>query len=432
MIKNYFLQHKTAITIAASVILIITSIAAVGSYVFAKTYADRIYPNVYISDISVGGLTPEEAQEKLEQAIQNMIDSGLWISVDDEQAHFSLQINSENPDLARDLIYINPATETDRAFNYGRGANLWENAMQILSLIGQKQKLTPDITINEEAIRKAVLKKFSDKETKALPTDYRISFSENDINIEVKPGKTGYALDFETAFNELKNDSLDFKLNTLAINLITTESDINEEEALTLSDDIKTAIQAAPYTLTYTAQNTDQYSWTVDKYKLADWLIPAKNDDGQIILSLGGKAYENFVNTIHNTIDTDPINAKFKMENDKVVEFQGSVDGITFNEEKTKEDLLAALGTKEATIEISVQQTPPEITTESVNNLGIKEIIGVGTSNFSGSPANRIANIKHGAAKLNGLLIAPDETVSLIEQLGPFTQADGYLPELVI
>src|SRR5690606_1808590 len=60
------------------------------------------------------------------------------------------------------------------------------------------------------------------------------------------------------------------------------------------------------------------------------------------------------------------------------------------------------------------------------------EILGVGYSNFAGSPANRVHNISIGAAKLDGLLIAPGEEFSLLNALRPFTVTAGYLPELVI
>jgi vancomycin resistance protein YoaR len=81
---------------------------------------------------------------------------------------------------------------------------------------------------------------------------------------------------------------------------------------------------------------------------------------------------------------------------------------------------------------ISAERTAPAVPTGSANDLGIREVLGVGYSSFAGSPSNRRANIRHGADKLNGLLIAPGETLSLLENLRPFTIADGYLPELVI
>jgi vancomycin resistance protein YoaR len=79
-----------------------------------------------------------------------------------------------------------------------------------------------------------------------------------------------------------------------------------------------------------------------------------------------------------------------------------------------------------------VQVTDPTVTTADANSLGITEVIGVGRSNFAGSPKNRRANIHTGAAKLNGIIIKPDEEFSLIAALGDINQATGYLPELVI
>ncbi|HOX96729.1 MAG TPA: VanW family protein [bacterium] len=66
------------------------------------------------------------------------------------------------------------------------------------------------------------------------------------------------------------------------------------------------------------------------------------------------------------------------------------------------------------------------------NPLQIKELVGLGVSNFYNSPANRIHNIKTGAAKLNGLLLAPGEEFKTIINLKPFNAAGGYLQELVI
>jgi vancomycin resistance protein YoaR len=79
-----------------------------------------------------------------------------------------------------------------------------------------------------------------------------------------------------------------------------------------------------------------------------------------------------------------------------------------------------------------VNLAEPKIKTETINNLGIKEKIGVGISNFSGSPANRRHNIAVGSAKLNGILLKPGEEFKLMPALGNISSAAGYLPELVI
>ena len=73
-----------------------------------------------------------------------------------------------------------------------------------------------------------------------------------------------------------------------------------------------------------------------------------------------------------------------------------------------------------------------KINNETINDLGIKEIIGTGHSSFRGSPKNRRHNIRTGAEAVNGTLIKPGEEFSLIKTLGEINKETGYLPELVI
>jgi vancomycin resistance protein YoaR len=72
------------------------------------------------------------------------------------------------------------------------------------------------------------------------------------------------------------------------------------------------------------------------------------------------------------------------------------------------------------------------VTVGDANLLGIRERLGVGTSNFKGSPKNRRHNIATGAAKLNGIIIPQGEEFSLVKALGEIDETTGYLPELVI
>ncbi len=121
------------------------------------------------------------------------------------------------------------------------------------------------------------------------------------------------------------------------------------------------------------------------------------------------------------------------MENGRVIEFHGSQTGVAIDREATRVQLENALlrGTAEE-IQLVTATTEPTVTTAEVNTLGIEGMLGVGISNFSGSPPNRIKNIKNAARILNGLLIKPDEEFSLVAALEPFTLENGYLPELVI
>ena len=85
-----------------------------------------------------------------------------------------------------------------------------------------------------------------------------------------------------------------------------------------------------------------------------------------------------------------------------------------------------------SSFEISVKRTPPELTTDKVNDLGIKELIGRGTSRFRGSIPSRVHNIQLASAKLNGVLIKPGDTFSFNDALGDVSKFTGYQEAYVI
>jgi len=154
---------------------------------------------------------------------------------------------------------------------------------------------------------------------------------------------------------------------------------------------------------------------------------------------LDSKSIENFVNDLARKIDKDPIDAKFKVENDRVVEFSSSQNGIKLNTAESISILneavqkYAALPPHEMlTFTLPYDKVEPSIKDYSENGLGIATLIGEGTSNFKGSPKNRIFNIKVATDRFNGVLIKPGEEFSFVSVLGEVDREHGYLPELVI
>lgn len=85
-------------------------------------------------------------------------------------------------------------------------------------------------------------------------------------------------------------------------------------------------------------------------------------------------------------------------------------------------------------ISLPVVEDPPVMHVEDPTLLsqGIREVVTVGESDFSGSPMERRHNIAVGLARFNGYLIAQGSVFSFNEVLGPVSAAAGYTKELVI
>ena len=147
------------------------------------------------------------------------------------------------------------------------------------------------------------------------------------------------------------------------------------------------------------------------------------------------QAITSYVEDLARKVNRDPTDAKFMVENGKVTTFSESQNGITLDVQKSIALILSTLNKKPLSsenISLPFESKKPELGYADVNSMGISSLIGEGTSNFKGSPKNRIHNIKTAIERFNGTLIKPGEEFSFVKILGEVDADHGYLPELVI
>ncbi|OGE80804.1 MAG: hypothetical protein A3H72_02975 [Candidatus Doudnabacteria bacterium RIFCSPLOWO2_02_FULL_48_8] len=120
--------------------------------------------------------------------------------------------------------------------------------------------------------------------------------------------------------------------------------------------------------------------------------------------------------------------AKLVIENGRAVEFERGQNGQSVDVYALSQLLIKQAGL--AFVPMFVSQ--PAVNLADTNSLGIAELVAVGESDFSGSPKNRIHNIKVGSAKYNGIIIQPSQEFSFNKFLGDVDAENGFLPELVI
>lgn len=135
----------------------------------------------------------------------------------------------------------------------------------------------------------------------------------------------------------------------------------------------------------------------------------------------------------------EPVEALFTFENGKVVAFRLSKDGQEVDTDALKKNVsertskvVAAQKSTVITILLPIKVLKPKITTDKANNLGIKELIGSGTSLFRGSIPSRAYNIHLAASRVNGMLIAPGEIFSFNKALGDVSEFTGYKQAYII
>jgi vancomycin resistance protein YoaR len=140
----------------------------------------------------------------------------------------------------------------------------------------------------------------------------------------------------------------------------------------------------------------------------------------------------SYLASLSDKINQNPVNAQLSISGGRANVFVPSRDGASLNIPASVEKIAGALEAGQTETDLVVETKKAEVNESSLNDLGINELISTGYSNFTGSPANRLQNIRVGAARFNGVLIKPDQTFSFLDTLGPVDASTGYLPELVI
>lgn len=148
---------------------------------------------------------------------------------------------------------------------------------------------------------------------------------------------------------------------------------------------------------------------------------------------------EERLNPIFEKINEKPIEAIFDFEGGRVKEFRQSKDGREVDKSQLNQQVLSKAklvlsytNHKIIIIPIPITVLNPNLTTDKVNKMGIKELIGSGTSLFQHSIENRIYNVNLAASRLNGILVAPGETFSFAKYLGDVSAFTGYKQAYVI
>jgi len=178
----------------------------------------------------------------------------------------------------------------------------------------------------------------------------------------------------------------------------------------------------------------DSSSWEISPEQTLAWIDPFTANGWKKSL------IETWVEELAVTFDQPAQNALFRFVDTakKVEEFKPAKTGQKIKQDELINSMIDNLtnlekgDNKEIDLEIPIEKTEPTITNSQVNTLGIKEIVGKGESDYSGSIVNRIYNMKKAAEDMNGVLVAPGEIFSFNKYVGDISAAGGYKQAYVI
>lgn len=402
-------------------ILIFLSLLSYG--IFEFLYNGKVYPGVRVAGLNLAGLSEVEATKVLEEKAL-MVEKGLVVEYSDTSLLISGEISSLDPDLDARLFDLNTKETAMRAYAIGREKNFSSNLAEKVDSFLRGREMIFIVSTNRIRILKELEESFSPYEE--VPVNAGIVFNE-DEEINITEEINGLAFAYDEIITEIVNRLENAQTDNLLLQPQVIYPEIRKDQIGDISLLVEELLAKEAVTLKH-----ENLTWKIEKSLTKNWLEPGMVN-GQIVPVYGQTKIIDFLEKeVAPKIDKEPVEAKLNIDNGKVSIWQAGRDGAMLNREVTADNLAATAFDHQEVVEATVEAVANTVTSQSAEELGLREIIGTGSSSFAGSPANRRHNIKIGADALNGILLKPGEEFSLLKALGEISGRTGYKTELVI
>lgn len=368
----------------------------------------KFYPNVIVGNVDVSGMRREEAEEALKLAIA--------------QTAVSLNYGGYEWLLPATALNINLEQSLNEAYRVGRRLDLTDYAL---------------IFVNKPQVYGLIHNEGTSELYNQLMTEIAQS-----VEIPVSPATVGLRL----GKIEISNGSDGVHIDSASL-----ASQISERVA-TLSQEpvqIPTQVVAAQLRTDQIEQLRERAETLAtkelvlvfedDRVRLAGSPLVAFLDTRpEPKLPFDQEVLNEYVLGLAESYNREPEDARFEYIDGQVTEFAPGRDGVEVNNQSTianiqkKVEILLNEESKTETVEIVTARTPPSVTMDLLNELGIRERIGRGESYYVGSIANRAYNVALASERTNTALIPPGEEYSFNREVGEISGATGYKTAYVI
>lgn len=407
------LRTRVLIGVVAVIGVVVSGAVAYGWYV-----GDRIVPHTWIGSVEVGGLTRDQAGLALQAALDRLGSEGIPLVV--EGAPQAVDLGNIGFDL-------NIGQAVDDAFRRGHEGPLFSRQWARVSALWHQEHIAAPVRVDEQALQAQVAEVAGATDVERRDVRLEIEGTTVVVRTDTKPGR---AIDQQEAFSATLDSLRSLGGATIALQL---RDDPPRIDATTAEDAAVAARRmiARPLTLQY-----EDLFFTISRERLGSWVV-SRADGNRLLADVDRTAIGAYVTTIAKALNVDPQPPQITTDGGRVTGFIPPKVGRAVKEDALVQ-MIADSVTGRATNAKGgdVLMVPLKATSMALEGLdassGIRELIGKATTPFTGSPKNRISNIKNGVKFLTGTVVKAGEEFSTLQTLGTIDNTSGYLPELVI
>jgi vancomycin resistance protein YoaR len=383
-----------------------------------REFARRIYPNVSVRGVAVGGLTPDEARA----AISRHYGEFLYAPVEIQYGDRTWRPSADELGVRLELDEALAA-----AFAIGRGDTRASNVRTAAAIWQQGADLPLRLVIDQAAAQRYLLRVAAEVEAPPESAALRLDGPQ----IVVSPERWGTQALLDPTLQDLTAAVQSLARQPVPLRTRELEPRLRDAEVAPIADQLR-LILGGPLVLEgATGGCARGCRWEIRPDQIAPWvrLRPATGADGEPTYTV--------------SVDQDgiraallPVAAAVRQEGTlprvawnggslRIVEPGADGQGLDADEALAQVNVALAGGPRQ--IALPMEPIPPPVTERNLAALGITDQVGVGVSSFANSEQYRITNIGAGTRRMHGVLIPPGGSFSFNEHLGVVDAANGFV-----
>jgi vancomycin resistance protein YoaR len=405
-----------------AIMVVLVAAGLLGSWFVLGPYLDgRLVPGVWVWDAPVGGLALEEAQQDVVGGLT--LDAPRIVLVGPERRHWSY--------TPRDLGLSAAAEATVmRAYGPGHRSVGLDAPVERVTLMQEGAVVAPVLVWDQaqalaqlEALAGQINTPAQDAAIERVDGTLTLVEGENGRQLVISP--TLAAL--ETALRSPAPVEISLVVEPVAPSITNAEAARALEIAQVMVADPLQLLVSNP-------KEGDPGPWTLSREMLSQMLrISARDSDVHVWLDEA--ALTEFLEPLAKALHREPVNARFHFDetSKQLVPIAADRLGRSLDVPATVRRINQQLRVGQHHVSLVLEEVEPRYPeTITAAELGIQEQVALGESYFGGSSTARSNNIRLGASKFDGVIVAPGETFSFNEHLGEVTPEEGYDESYVI
>lgn len=398
-----------------TLLLVLILVAASGVWFLSieRRYKERIYPNIAILGVNVGGLTPDEAVQALEDHFRPFKEAPIVLTFEDR----SWRVSGEELGLTMSF-----AESVEQAYTIGRTHDMLTNMQTIVQTIQQGDEVGVTVVVDEQKTQASVARLATVIDQVAR--DPRLML--NGTSMWVQAGSKGRMVLVDETVARIR-EVLPLLVKQQQVTVATRELLPRVDSAA-----VETARQRFAYLVEQpltVVVGEKEYVWeSADLARMVEYVQVAEDD--------GSDSYQVFFNPyqlerrivdIAEETQTPPSYPRVAWNGGNLLVTDPGKPGWKLNRHEGRDAIVASVDQGNRRVELNPRYVAVPVTQDNVNTLRIVDLVSEGKSDFTGSAPYRVTNIEAGLKLLNGILIPPGEEFSFNESIGEIDEKNGFV-----